>query len=138
MQFPKRRIVFLFVLSILIIATAAYAAGGKLMRKTEAQAQISKLIPGIEVLSVSKTPVKGIFEIVFVDANGRKNIAYLSSDKRHLIAGPLFDIDKQINLTKVKFDSINKVDFASIPLEHDLVLGNPKAKHKVVIFDDPD
>ena len=42
------------------------------------------------------------------------------------------------NLTGVRYTDLNRVDVSMIPLDDAIVYGNPRAKHKVIVFDDPD
>ena len=56
----------------------------------------------------------------------------------YILVGSLIKLSNGENLTKKKYELLTKVDFSSIPLEDSLVIGDPGAKYKVVVFDDPD
>lgn len=121
-----------------LAAPVASHAGQAMPEAAQVQARISGVIPDLKVLAIGNTPVDGLYELVVQDKAGGKGILYMSDDMRHLIAGSIIDMQKGKNLTQLKFDSLSIVDFSSIPLEDALVIGNPKAKHKVIVFADPD
>jgi thiol:disulfide interchange protein DsbC len=95
------------------------------------------LNPNIQVLSVNTTSIDGIFEVI-TQSGGKKGIIYLDYKGEIAFIGSMVEVATKTNLTQLRFNEINKVDFSSIPLEDTLVMGDPKAKHKVVVFDDPD
>ena len=68
---------------------------------------------------------------------------YVGFSKRHVIAGPIFDVDAGLNKTQESFEKMGEpparyVDFSKIPLEPALVLGDKGARYKVAVFTDPD
>ena len=103
----------------------------------QAKKVISEMIPDVKILMVEKGPVKGFWE-VGVESGGRKGIIYLDYSQKYAILGNLFQIKTKQNLTQESFLKISRVDFSSIPLGDALVMGDKDAKHKVVVFDDPD
>lgn len=117
--------------------SSAFATEPAALNKDEAKKVLQIIIPDVQVHSVAPAPIKGLWEVI-IETRGRKNIVYLDDARRNLVSGSVIDILTRSNLTKAKFDEINKVDFSSIPLDDALVMGDPKAKHKVVVFDDPD
>ena len=52
--------------------------------------------------------------------------------------GNIVDIKTNVNLTDESFQNINKVDITQIRLTDALLMGDEKAKYKVIVFDDPD
>lgn len=127
----------LFTFLILYDFQGAASGAEKVISKEEAKAVLETLGPGLDVISVEKSPVEGVWEVVFI-GGGKKGIVYLDSSKKYAIFGSLIDIATKRNITKAKFDEINKVDVSLIPLEDALVLGDTKALHRVIVFDDPD
>ncbi|MEK7823377.1 MAG: hypothetical protein AAB228_03970, partial [Nitrospirota bacterium] len=67
-----------------------------------------------------------------------KSILYLDYSLKKIIAGNIVELSTKTNLTQESSLKINKVDLSLVPYENALVLGDKKAKHKVVVFDDPD
>ncbi len=103
----------------------------------QASTMLKGLIPEIKIIDVKVGPVKGLWEIA-METGGKKGILYVDFGQKKVIAGNIFDIQTRTNYTQESFNKINKVDFASIPLENSVVLGDKDAKNKVIVFDDPD
>jgi thiol:disulfide interchange protein DsbC len=119
--------------------TQADAAG---MSVDDATAVLQKFDPSIKVMSVEEAPIPGLWEAI-VTVKGEVGIVYISAEKKHVLLGSIVDVNTKDNLTKQKFEAVKgkyepKADFGSIPLDDAVVLGDPKAKHKVIVFDDPD
>lgn len=131
-------IITLALFAVLSIPEASLAAQGQRLDTAQAQARIGAVIPDMTVLAIDNTPVEGLYEVVVQDQKGGKGILYITEDMRHLIAGSIIDMQRGKNLTQLRFDSLSSVDFSSIPLEDALVMGNPEAKHKVIVLTDPD
>ena len=86
-----------------------------------------------EVKDIRTSPVKGIWEVEI--AQGDKTfIVYMDFAKKHLIEGMKLTPLEQLGESK----PLSKVDLKKIPLEGAIVVGNPKAEKKVIVFDDPD
>ncbi|MBI4688734.1 MAG: hypothetical protein HY754_00450 [Nitrospirae bacterium] len=94
-------------------------------------------IPDVKVIEVRPGPVKGFWEVAF-EAESRKVIGYLDFSKQHIIFGNLLNIKTRANLTGERLQDINRVDVSGIPLDDALVMGDKDAKHKIIVFDDPD
>jgi thiol:disulfide interchange protein DsbC len=63
---------------------------------------------------------------------------YVDFPKKHFITGNLISIAGKKNLTQERLAELNKVNVSQIPLEDALVMGDPKAKIRIIVFDDPD
>ncbi|HEC96659.1 MAG TPA: DsbC family protein [Nitrospirae bacterium] len=133
-------------LAVLFVAeTGASAFGGceqdcgkcHSLSKGEAQEALKQLIPDIKVLGVRTSPSRGLWE-VSLETHGKKGIAYMDFSKENVIIGQIVRIKTKKNLTRKRLMELNRVDFAQIPLDNALVMGNPNATYKVVVFDDPD
>lgn len=128
----------IFIFSITAFVPDAHSEPNKAPTIAEASVAFNKLDPTLKVLSVNPTSMPDLWEIVVQLKTQQKSILYLNSAGTLVFAGSMFDINNRINLTKARQETLNRVDFASIPVDNDLVLGNPSAKKKVVVFDDPD
>jgi len=113
------------------------AAQQSTMTKDRAKLLLSGLDPHIKIISLEKANVKGLWEVV-IETRGKKGIVYLDESGRNLILGSIIDLITRTNITKEKMDEINRVDVSQIPLDDAVVMGDRKAKHKVIVFDDPD
>jgi len=107
------------------------------LNKDEARDLLKNVIPDVVIFDVRLSPVKGIWE-VDIESRGRKAIVYVDFLKRHLISGALVSIEEKKNLTQERFIELNKVDVSQIPLEDALVMGDQKARIRVIVFTDPD
>jgi len=146
----KRALIF-GVLALLLLPIKVWAFGGceedclkcHSLSAEEAQKILGKLgAPEAKALDVKVSPVKGLWEVV-IDDKGQRGIMYVGFSKRHVVAGPVFDVDAGLNKTQESFDQLSQkyaryVDTAKIPLEPALVMGQKDAPHKVVVFTDPD
>ena len=137
-----RLVPFLF-LAVMVLLNCANSAppvkelSVKELDEKEAEEVIKRLSPNVRVLSVKPSRLEGLFEVVTQSGN-KKGIIYLDSKGEVAFIGSIVEVATKTNLTQLRFNEINKVDFSSIPLEDALVMGDPAAQHKVVVFDDPD
>jgi len=89
------------------------------------------------VVAVLPGPIPGIWE-VDVESAGRTYPVYLDYSGTYLFNGQVIRLSDRVNLTTDRFTDLNRVDLSTIPLDGAIVLGNPKAKRKVIVFSDPD
>ena len=99
--------------------------------------ELLKDIPNIKILDVNVSPVKSFWE-VYLESGGKKGLLYVDFSKKYFISGPLFSITEKKNVTQERLSDLNRVDVSQIPLEDALVMGDPKAKIRMIAFDDPD
>ncbi len=84
------------------------------------------------VKDIRMSPVKGLWEVE-VTQGEKVFVVYVDFAKKFLVEGkftPLEQLGESAPLMKV--------DLKKIPLENAVVLGNPAAQKKVIVFDDPD
>ncbi|MBF0554341.1 MAG: DsbC family protein [Nitrospirae bacterium] len=111
------------------------------LSKQEATEIVNGLNPGLSVEGVQVSPSKGLWEIVVkskTEPKGEKVILYLDFSKGNLLIGKLIKLKTKENLTDKRNMELNKVDYSAIPVKDALLLGEKNAKHKVIIFTDPD
>jgi len=89
------------------------------------------------VLDVRTSPAKALWEI-FSEVGGKKGILYVDFSKKYVFSGAILSIKDKKNLTQERFTELNKVDISQIPLDDAIVMGDPKARIRVIVFDDPD
>jgi len=107
------------------------------LNKEEARDLLKNVVPDVVIFDVRLSPVKGVWE-VDLESRGRKAIVYVDFLKRHFFSGALVSIGEKKNLTQERFIELNKVDVSQIPLDDALVMGDPKARIRVIVFTDPD
>jgi thiol:disulfide interchange protein DsbC len=103
----------------------------------EAGDLLKGVIPDIRIINVKLSPSKGLWE-VYLESGGRKGLIYVDFAKKHFFMGPLISIRERKNLTQERFAELNKVDVSQIPLNDALVMGDQKARIRVISFHDPD
>ena len=107
------------------------------LSKEEAKDLLSGLLPGAGVIEIRPSAMKGLWE-VSVENAGKKGVAYIDYSKDKVVFGEILKIKTQESYTRQRVNDLNRIDFSQIPLNDALVMGDPKAAHKVVVFDDPD
>ncbi len=101
--------------------------------------EAGKILGGMvdNVFAVVPGPFPGTWE-VDVEKGGKKVPLYLDYSGKYLFNGQVIRMSDMENLTGVRYTDLNRVDVSMIPLDDAIVYGNPRAKHKVIVFDDPD
>lgn len=89
-----------------------------------------------EVVNVRPAEVPGLFQ-VDMKMQGKIVPIYLDAKGEYLISGNVIRIKDRKNLTQTAFQKLNPVDISGIALEDALILGDPKAAQKVIVFTDP-
>jgi thiol:disulfide interchange protein DsbC len=107
------------------------------LNKEEAKDLLKNLVPNVVVLDIQLSPAKGFWE-VYVESMGRKGLVYVDFPKKHFFSGALISIAEKKNLTQERLTDLNKIDVSQIPLENALVMGDQKARIRVILFTDPD
>jgi len=107
------------------------------LNKDEARDLLKNVIPDVVILDVRLSPVKGVWE-VDLESRGRKAIVYVDFLKKHFFSGALVSLGEKKNLTQERFTELNKIDVSQIPLEDALMMGDQKARIRVIVFTDPD
>lgn len=108
-----------------------------MLSNNEAKDLLKDLAMNPNILEIRLSPVKGLFE-VYLESGGKKGLVYVDFLKKHIISGSLISIAEKKNLTQERFTALNKVDVSQIPLDDAVVMGDQKAKIRVIVFDDPD
>ena len=103
----------------------------------EAKDLLKDIFPDIKVLDIKISPMKAMWE-VFSESGGKKGLIYVDFSKKYLMLGSMISIKERKDLTQERFTELNKIDVSQIPLEDALVMGDQKAKIRIIAFDDPD
>jgi len=102
--------------------------------------EAAELLKGLveKVVSVDEGPVRGLWEVE-VQAQGNTFPIYLHYSKKYIIAGNVIDIKTKERVGKTPRPAKPAmVDMKSFPLEDAIVIGDPSAENKIIVFDDPD
>ena len=89
---------------------------------------------GLKVISVSETPIQGIYEVVV----SGKQIIYTDAKGDYMFVGDLIDVNTRKSLTDERAADLNKIDFATLPLDKAIKEVRGNGSLKVAVFSDPD
>ncbi|GAB4272724.1 MAG: hypothetical protein Kow0092_27900 [Deferrisomatales bacterium] len=106
---------------------------------TMAPEEAAQLLGGLvdRVLDVRPGRVPGLYA-VDVEKNGRKIPIYIDFSKKFLVTGDVVALETRESLTKQRFIDLNPVDPSRIALDDAVVIGDPAAPSRIVVFDDPE
>ena len=101
--------------------------------------EATKLLRGgvDKVLAVRLSEVPG-FWLVEAEKNNRKFPLYVDFSKHYVLAGNIYRLHDQANITSERQSEFNRVDVSKIPLDDALLLGSATAKVKAIVFTDPE
>ncbi len=92
---------------------------------------------GGTVREVKPSEVPGMWA-VHVEKDGKTFPVYIDFSKQYLIGGKVIKLATREDVAGLSYINLNRVDVTKIPLADALVIGNPKAKQKIIVFDDPE
>jgi thiol:disulfide interchange protein DsbC len=113
------------MLSALVFAGAAFADEAAI------QSAMQKRFPYQQLISVTKIPFSGLYEVVFED-----QLVYTDEKMYYLFSGNIIDLRTMENLTEAREKKLFAVNLEALPL--DLAIRNVKGngKRKLVVFSD--
>lgn len=85
-----------------------------------------------QVRDIRMSPVKGLWEVE-VSQGDKVFVIFVDFSKKYLVEGRYTSLDELGASQPLK-----KVDAGKVPLENAIIIGNPKAEKKIIVFDDPD
>lgn len=135
-----------FAVSLLLAAGGAHAfekggCGGGACTDCHSltKEEAGKILAGTvdKVLSVELSPVGGLW-VVGIEKDGNKWPVYIDFSKKFLINGQVIRLATKENVTETRLTEMSRVDFSTIPLDNAIVIGDPKAANRIIVFSDPD
>ncbi len=90
-----------------------------------------------EVHAVEFSEVPGLFIVDATGKNGNRGMLYMDFSKSYIVAGNFISISDKSNVSQREITRLRRVDLTTIPLTDSLVIGNPGASRKVILFTDP-
>ena len=115
-------------------AKPATPAQGKVGEALKARLEKIYESQGLKVISVSETPIQGIYEVVV----SGKQIIYTDAKGDYMFVGDLIDVNTRKSLTDERAADLNKIDFATLPLDKAIKEVRGNGSLKVAVFSDPD
>jgi thiol:disulfide interchange protein DsbC len=104
------------------------------LSKEEAGKILGKIVDN--VVDVAPGPFPGVWEVDVV-RNGRIFPLYLDYSLKYLISGQFIRLSDMANLTALRYQDLNRVDVAAIPVQDAIRIGSPGAKKTVIVLSDP-
>ena len=109
--------------------------------KAEAGDIMKKLkVPDAKVLDVRDSPIKGLWE-VSIDTQGKRGIFYVPFSKNYIVQGSIVEVATGADKTSEQYRILQesrKIDVSQVSLKNALVLGDKKAKKRVIVITDPE
>lgn len=93
---------------------------------------VQEALPHTTVSEVKESPIRGLYEVT-----ADRNILYLSSDRRYLLIGEIYDLKTGKNITSDRRMEVSKLDWDKLPLDLAIRFGQSDKK-KLALFIDPD
>jgi thiol:disulfide interchange protein DsbC len=90
-------------------------------------------LPGLEVDSVHKSPIKGLYEVT---SGG--DVFYVDETADHIILGNMIETATKRNLTQERRDALLHVTFDTLPFKDAIKIVKGDGSRKLAIFEDPD
>ncbi|MGW8161267.1 MAG: DsbC family protein [Desulfobulbales bacterium] len=105
------------------------------LNKKEAAALLS--IGEDSIIDLQLAQVPGLWE---VDVRQQEKVipVYIDFSKQYLLSGSVIKIADKQDITKERFADLNRIDVSVIPMDDALVVGDTAARHKIIVFDDPE
>ncbi len=85
------------------------------------------------IQSINKTPYTGLYEVVLQTGE----IVYTDDKGSYMLNGELIDPKRKVNLTAERQRSLDKIDFASLPLKDAIKTVHGNGRRVIVSFEDP-
>lgn len=101
----------------------------------EAESLLKGLVD--HVIDVRMSPILGLFEVA-VQKQNQKMPIYVDFSRKMVVSGNIIQIATKESLTVERAMDLNRIDVSSVPLEDAVVIGDPAAAKKVIVFDDPE
>lgn len=119
-----------YIFAMLLSAVTFQAVAGEADLRQAFEARF----PGSKVVSVSKTPLPGIYEVV---ADGNQ-LAYVDEKAEYLMMGEVIDLKARRNLTREKMDDLTRIRFDNLPVQNAIKFVKGAGKRQLAVFSDPD
>jgi thiol:disulfide interchange protein DsbC len=123
---------FLALLAIVMVLPLTGSAQQR-AATADPRVEIAKRFPGSRPEDFRASPLPGLFEY----ANGA-DILYVSADGKFALAGDLFDVASEDNLSEKRRREIRLALVSKVPENQMVIFGPRNARHTVTVFTDID
>jgi thiol:disulfide interchange protein DsbC len=118
---------FIYLVLLVLLGANTTLAGEATIR-----AEMAKKFPYSKIISISKTPYSGLYDVAFDD-----RLVYTDEKMNFLFSGNIFDLRTMKNLTEAREKQLYAIDFDALPF--DVAIKNVKGngKRRLAVFTDP-
>lgn len=118
---------------LITLAVAAALSASAFANVELAEKNFKQKYPNTTITSIEETPIDGIYEVVL-----GKNIGYTDITGEYFLFGNLVRMSDQTDLTSIKREELNKVNFNDLPFDKAITYKKGKGERKIAVFSDPD
>ncbi len=118
---------------VLAVLAAPLAAAQAPPQKVDIRAELASKIPGARPEELRPSPIAGVYELM-----RGTDIAYVSTDGKYVIAGDLYDMVSNDNLTETRRRTVRLKLLAGMPESEMLVFSPRDPKQTITVFTDID
>ena len=97
------------------------------------KATLEQKFPGADVNNIARTPYFGLYEARIGD-----QLVYTDAKAAYVIVGAVYDTETKRNLTEARQRELNRIAFASLPLELAIKKVKGSGERKLAVFSDAD
>ena len=120
------------MIGALAVVVAAGQSGAE-MSKADAQAYLERAFPNVAVTATRPAVLSGFYEVI---SDGK--VYYLSGDGKFMLAGTLYDLEEEINLTERTHSNMRRTAVASIGDDETIVYAPKDYQYTINVFSDPE
>ena len=125
----------LLILVFLLLASPLQAADPTAKVR---EMQIVKNIFGDQVKVLETKDLGNLYEVVASVPGREKQIVYVTKDGSYMLTGGNLINKKKENVTKERFDQVNRVDVSKLPVQDAIVMKKGSGAKKLYMFTDVD
>jgi thiol:disulfide interchange protein DsbC len=120
------------LLAVACTAGSAHAADATDAAAARIKEVLTKRFPDVKVERVLPAPVTGLYEV-----DTATDIVYTDATGEHLIMGNILETQSQANLTALRWDERNTIDFSTLPLNLAIKNVRGDGSRVMAVFSDP-
>ena len=112
---------------------AAVRAAAASADEAEVKRLMQEKFPGLEVISVTKSPFFGLYEVFSGD-----QMVYTDSKVTYVLIGQVIDPTTRTNMTEERMQALKAINVADLPLDQAIKVVRGKGERKLIVFSDAD
>ena len=114
------------MLVVQILSSSAFAG------ESAIRAEMERKFPYSKIVSISKTPYSGLYEVAFDD-----RLVYIDEKMNYLFSGNILDLRTMKNLTEAREKQLYSIEFDTLPFDLAIKYVKGNGKRRLAVFSDP-